>query len=66
MAGLTVEFDTAQGASPAVNDVTFDVFPGETLAIVGGSGFGKAMTEFPRRGKAVARRQPVVLHLISH
>jgi len=41
---LTVEFDTPDGVGRAVDDVSFAVQPGETLAIVGESGCGKSIT----------------------
>ena len=39
---LTVEFVTDDGIVHAVTDVTYDVFPGETLGIVGETGCGKS------------------------
>jgi len=38
---LHVEYKTARGAVKAVRDVSFDLFPGETLAVIGESGCGK-------------------------
>ncbi|MFT5484325.1 MAG: peptide/nickel transport system ATP-binding protein [Halieaceae bacterium] len=41
---LVTEFDTDEGRVRAVDDISFEVRPGETLGIVGESGCGKSVT----------------------
>jgi peptide/nickel transport system ATP-binding protein len=47
---LRVEFPTRHGTLVALDDVSFDIAPGEVLGVVGESGAGKSMT-----GNAVIR-----------
>ena len=44
MRNLTVEFNTRRGTLTAIDDVSFDIAPGEVLGVVGESGAGKSIT----------------------
>src|ERR1043165_5673445 len=41
---LRVEFPTRRGTLVAVDDVSFEIAPGEVLGVVGESGAGKSLT----------------------
>jgi oligopeptide/dipeptide ABC transporter ATP-binding protein len=59
---LRVEFWTRRGTVHAVNGISFEVAPGETLGIVGESGCGKSVTALallgilPRAGRVASGR----------
>jgi oligopeptide/dipeptide ABC transporter ATP-binding protein len=53
---LTVEFDTEDGVVHAVTGVTYDLFPGEVLGVIGESGSGKSVSVMSVLGLIPAAR----------
>ena len=47
---LTVELTTRDGTSPVIDDLSFSLFAGESLSLVGESGCGKSMTALALMG----------------
>ena len=52
---LTTSFRTAEGWKPVVDDVSFDLHAGRTLAVVGESGSGKSVTALSIMGLLPSR-----------
>jgi peptide/nickel transport system ATP-binding protein len=50
---LRIEFPTRRGTLVAVDDVSFEIAPGEVLGVVGESGAGKSLTGAAIIGAAV-------------
>lgn len=46
VASLSVDFETASGRTRVVEEVGFEIAPGERFALVGESGSGKTVTAF--------------------
>ena len=70
--GLTTRLQIGSNAYKVVDDVSFDLFPGQTLALVGESGCGKSMTALsllrllphppalPSEGKLIYQNQNIL------